>query len=50
MTQNRFQELLTGDVRDTYRTLSESVLPPTAQAGAAAVDEDFSEMYSKVFG
>lgn len=43
-------ELLTGDVRDTYRTLSESVLPPTAQAGAAAVDEDFSEMYSKVFG
>lgn len=43
-------ELLTGDVRDTYRTLSESVLPPTAHAGAAAVDEDFSEMYSKVFG
>lgn len=43
-------ELLTGDVRDTYRTLSESVLPPTAQSGAAAVDEDFSEMYSKVFG
>lgn len=43
-------ELLTGDVRDTYRTLSESVLPPTAQADAAAVDEDFSEMYSKVFG
>lgn len=43
-------ELLTGDVRNTYRTLSESVLPPTAHAGAAAVDEDFSEMYSKVFG
>lgn len=44
---------LTGcDLKDTYRTLSESVLMPDAKTGivTGGADEDFSEMYSKVFG
>lgn len=45
-------ELSKGDINGTYRSLAESVLLPDSKTGIVTdkSDEDFSEMYSKVFG
>lgn len=42
-----------GDISRVYRSLSESILPPDASVSSImndTGDEDFSEMYSKIFG
>lgn len=45
--------LVTGDIKELYRSLSESVLPPDASVSSVLSDTnevDFTEMYSKIFG